>query len=152
MHYDSALSIGRRIQSGETSSLAVTDHLLDRIGELDSELKSFVTVCADQAREAAINADQEIEGDQCRPGDRSGQTSLTTTWRSNCCERPAGYRWHYDYLRDEDPREPGAVKERVRGRSLASGRCRVAWKTQTDRGSVCSTSSFGRGAHQSMEF
>ena len=57
MHYDSALSIGRRIQSGETSSLAVTNHLLDRIVELDSDLKSFVTVCADQARAAAINAD-----------------------------------------------------------------------------------------------
>ena len=66
MHYDSALSIGRRIQSGETSSLAVTDHLLDRIGEFDSKLKSFVTVCADQAREAAINADQEIEAGKLR--------------------------------------------------------------------------------------
>ena len=66
MHYDSALSIGRRIQSGETSSLAVTNHLLDRIVELDSDLKSFVTVCADQARAAAITADQEIEAGKLR--------------------------------------------------------------------------------------
>jgi amidase len=66
MHYDSALSIGQRIQSGETSSLAVTDYLLSRIDKFDSELKSFVTVCADHAREAAIKADQEIEAGKLR--------------------------------------------------------------------------------------
>ena len=66
MHYDSALSIGQRIQSGETSSLAVTDHLLSRIDKFDSELKSFVTVCADHSREAAIKADQEIEAGKLR--------------------------------------------------------------------------------------
>jgi amidase len=58
-HFD-LVEIGRRIQTGEFSSLAVTRAVLDRIARLDRRLKSYATVTADLALSQAEEADAEI--------------------------------------------------------------------------------------------
>ena len=54
------VEIGRRIQTGEFSSLAVTRAVLDRIARLDPRLKSYATVTADLALSQAEETDAEI--------------------------------------------------------------------------------------------
>jgi amidase len=60
LHYLELLDIAQRIQSREISSVEVTQALLERIGNVDRELRSYATVMAEQAMAAARQADSEI--------------------------------------------------------------------------------------------
>ncbi|MDB5732794.1 MAG: putative amidase, partial [Variovorax sp.] len=60
LHYLELLEVGKLVQSKELSSVEVTQAQLDRIGELDGALKSYVTVMADSALLTAQQADAEI--------------------------------------------------------------------------------------------
>ena len=60
LHYDTLLSVGARIQTGEMSAKEVTQAQLDRIAEIDPNLNSYATVCGERALEQAERADQEI--------------------------------------------------------------------------------------------
>lgn len=66
LHYLDLLEVGRRIQAKDVSSVDVTRALLDRIDRLDGELKSYVTVTADQALSDAARADAEIAKGEIR--------------------------------------------------------------------------------------
>jgi amidase len=48
------------IQAKEVSPVEITEHILDRIGELDKRYKSYATVLSDQAMDSAKKAEQEI--------------------------------------------------------------------------------------------
>ena len=56
----SATELGERIASKEISSLEAVDAYLDRIDEVDQKLNSYITVCADEARQQARLAGEEI--------------------------------------------------------------------------------------------
>ena len=58
--YLSATELGERIAAGEISSVEATDAYLDRIGQLDGNYASYITVTAERAREDARRADAEI--------------------------------------------------------------------------------------------
>lgn len=58
LHYQSLAETCRQIKSGARSSMAVTEATLQRIAELDGELKSFVMVLAEQALARAAELDQ----------------------------------------------------------------------------------------------
>ena len=58
--YLSATELGGYIAAREISPLEAVEAYLDRIGEVDSKLNAYVTVCADQAREEARLAGAEI--------------------------------------------------------------------------------------------
>ena len=60
LHYLELLDVGERIQSKELSSVEVTRAQLDRIQQLDGQLKSYVIVMAEQAIADALQADKEI--------------------------------------------------------------------------------------------
>jgi len=60
MHFDTAVNTAAKIRSGETTSVAVTEGLLERIRQLQPTLKPFVTICADEAITAAERADQQL--------------------------------------------------------------------------------------------
>ncbi|SEH14423.1 aspartyl-tRNA(Asn)/glutamyl-tRNA(Gln) amidotransferase subunit A [Natronorubrum sediminis] len=64
----SASELANRIRTGDvTASDAVEAHL-EQIEHVDDELNAFVTVCADDAREAAAEADRALErGDDVGP-------------------------------------------------------------------------------------
>ncbi len=49
LHYLELLEVGRLIQSKELSSVEVTQAQLDRIGQVDGGLRSYVRVMADSA-------------------------------------------------------------------------------------------------------
>ena len=51
--YLSATELGGHIASKEISPLEAVEAYLTRIGEVDSKLNAYITVCADQAREEA---------------------------------------------------------------------------------------------------
>ena len=66
LHYLDLLDVGRRIQSGEMTSVGVTESMLARIKAEDPRLRSFVTVMAEQAMADARKADQEIAAGRAR--------------------------------------------------------------------------------------
>jgi len=57
MHNKSIAELSALLASGEVSSVALTQHFLNRIETLDPELNSFVTVTAEQALADAATAD-----------------------------------------------------------------------------------------------
>ena len=58
--YLSATELGERIAGGQISSVDATEAYLERIGQLDGNYASYITVTADRAREDARRADAEI--------------------------------------------------------------------------------------------
>lgn len=66
LHYLELLEVGRLIQSKELSSVEVTQAQLDRIGQVDGGLRSYVRVMADSALAEAKRADAEIARGESR--------------------------------------------------------------------------------------
>ena len=60
LHFASLTDVARLIESGELSSMELTELMLKRIETIDDRLMSYATLMADQAREAARSADEEI--------------------------------------------------------------------------------------------
>ncbi len=60
LHYMTITELARLIGSREISPVEVTRGILERIEELDGHLKSYATVMADHALEAAARAEREI--------------------------------------------------------------------------------------------
>ena len=59
MHFDSIQQVSERLRRGETTSLALTEQLIERIARYDQGLNAFITVTADAALQAASEADAE---------------------------------------------------------------------------------------------
>ncbi|MEL6367931.1 MAG: amidase family protein, partial [Pseudomonadota bacterium] len=59
MHFDSIQQISEHLRNGETTSLALTEHLLERIARFDDDLNAYITVTTDTAIQAAEAADAE---------------------------------------------------------------------------------------------
>ncbi|ELY57753.1 amidase [Natronolimnohabitans innermongolicus] len=57
----SAAELATRIRTGDVTATEVVDAHLERIEHRDDEINAFVTVCADEARDAAAEADRAIE-------------------------------------------------------------------------------------------
>ncbi len=64
--YLSATELGERIAGGQISSVDATEAYLERIGRLDGNYASYITVTADRAREDARRADAEIAAGNIR--------------------------------------------------------------------------------------
>jgi amidase len=59
LHWLNLSDLARRIEAGEVSSLAATEHILHRIEQHNPRLHAYVTSMADSALEEAENADRE---------------------------------------------------------------------------------------------
>jgi len=66
LYYLDLVEVGRRIQARDVSSVEVTKALLERIGKLDRELKSYVRLMPEQALAEAQSADSEIRAGRLR--------------------------------------------------------------------------------------
>ena len=55
-----AADLGRRIRAGEISPVEATEAYLERIERIDGRINSYITVSADEARQAAAEAEREI--------------------------------------------------------------------------------------------
>ncbi|MEK7387887.1 MAG: amidase [candidate division NC10 bacterium] len=60
LHWRSMAELGRMVATKEVSPVEVVRAHLDRVAALDAKLKSFITVCGDQALEAARAAEAEL--------------------------------------------------------------------------------------------
>jgi amidase len=60
LHFASLRDVAQLIESGEMSPVELTELMLTRIETIDDRLMSYATVMADQAREAARSAEEEI--------------------------------------------------------------------------------------------
>ncbi|ARS88468.1 amidase [Natrarchaeobaculum aegyptiacum] len=58
----SATELARRIRDGEVTATDAVEAHLERIETVDGEINAFVTVCADEARDAAAEADRALDG------------------------------------------------------------------------------------------
>jgi amidase len=66
LHYLTISQASELIHSRAISSEELTTHLLNRITDLDPQLKSYATVMGEQALAAAKHADQELQSDKPR--------------------------------------------------------------------------------------
>ena len=67
MHHFTVSELSRGLAKGEYSSLEITQHYLKRIKQLDNKINSFITVCEEQALEAAKAADLRRHHKQAGP-------------------------------------------------------------------------------------
>ncbi len=58
--------LGRLIQSGNVSAVEATEAYLERIDRIDGRVNSYITVCAEEARQAARAAEGEIAAGRYR--------------------------------------------------------------------------------------
>ncbi len=58
--------LGRLIRSGEISPVEATEAYLERIDRIDGRVNSYITVCHEEARQAARAAEQEITAGRYR--------------------------------------------------------------------------------------
>ena len=79
LHFRTITEIAEQIASKQLSPVDVTSAILERIEELDGQLKSYATVIAEQAMAAAQVAEREIN---------AGTYRGPTPWCSYCCEGP----------------------------------------------------------------
>ena len=62
----SAAELGRLIRAREVSPVEATEAYLERIDRIDGRLNSYITVCHDEARQAARDAERAIAAGQYR--------------------------------------------------------------------------------------
>ncbi len=67
MHTKTLTELSAMLQAGEVSSVALTEHFLDRIEQYDQDLNSFITVTREEALEAARAADERIQAGNAGP-------------------------------------------------------------------------------------
>ncbi len=59
--------LSRSLRTGETSSVELTRHYLDRIKRVNSDLNAYITVCEEQALAQAEAADKRLAGGESSP-------------------------------------------------------------------------------------
>jgi len=67
MHNKSIKELAAGLRAGDYSSVELTQYFLDRIQRLDGKLNSFITVCGDEALNAAKIADQQLKTEEASP-------------------------------------------------------------------------------------
>jgi aspartyl-tRNA(Asn)/glutamyl-tRNA(Gln) amidotransferase subunit A len=60
VHFETISEVGKRLRSGEITSMALTELMLERIDARNDRLNAFMTVTADVALEQARQADEEL--------------------------------------------------------------------------------------------
>ncbi len=105
LHYSELVEIGRLVQKRELSSVAATQAQLDRIRQLDGQLKSYAYVMTTSALEQARAADQEIAAGKVR-GPLHG---VPIAVKDLCWTKDAPTAAGMKIYRDNRPREDATV-------------------------------------------
>jgi amidase len=105
LHYSELVEIGRLVQKRELCSVAATQAQLDRIRQLDGQLKSYAYVMTTSALEQARAADQEIAAGKVR-GPLHG---VPIAVKDLCWTKDAPTAAGMKIYRDNRPREDATV-------------------------------------------
>jgi amidase len=115
LHYLELVDIGQRIQRKELSPVEVTQAQLDRIGQVDGALKSYVIVMAEQALADARQAEAEIAKGHIRGPLHGVPVAVKDLCWTKGVATAAGMTLYQDFVPTEDGtavrklREAGAV-------------------------------------------
>lgn len=110
LHYSELVEIGQLIQKRELSSVAATQFQLDRIAQLDGQLKSYAYVMATSALEQAKAADLEIAAGKVRGPLHGVPIAVKDLCWTKDAPTAAGMKIH----RDNRPKEDATVVVRLK--------------------------------------
>ncbi len=142
VHFASLLDAAGLIESGQLSPVDLTRSMLDRIEAVDGRLKSYATVMADCAIEAARKAEQEIAGGTYR-GPLHG---MPIAVKDLCFTKGSRTMGGTGVFKDFVPTYDGTVVSAV-----ATCGCRPARQAEPDRRGDGRLSPGLRDPRQSME-
>ncbi len=134
---ESALTLARRLRSGEIRSRDLTESVLQRIEERDPHLNAFITVTRDQALEAADRADRRFQEEKSAPL----LNGLPVAVKDNLCTRGIPTTCAAAILQDYVPPYNATVVERLKRNGAV-----IVGKTNLDQfgmGSSTENSVFG---------
>ena len=100
--YLGLVDIGRRIRARQLSSIEVTQALLQRIAQLDVQLRSYATVTAEQALTSAAEADREIGRGEDRGPLHGVPVGVKDLCYSKGIPTAAGMPIHKNFVPDRD--------------------------------------------------
>jgi amidase len=115
LHYLALVDVGQRIQRKELSPVEVTQAQLDRIGQVDGALQSYVIVMAEQALADARQAEAEIAKGEIRGPLHGVPVAVKDLCWTKGVATAAGMTLYKDFVPTEDGtavrklREAGAV-------------------------------------------
>ncbi len=115
LHYLELVDVGQRIQRKELSPVEVTQAQLDRIGQVDGALQSYVIVMAEQALADARRAEAEIAKGEIRGPLHGVPVAVKDLCWTKGVATAAGMTLYKDFVPTEDGtavrklREAGAV-------------------------------------------
>ena len=98
----SATQLSGLIASKEVSPVEATQAYLDRIGEIDGKLNSYITVCADEALAEAKQAEQEIVSGRCIGPMHGIPVAVKDQFRTKGIRTTNGSTIHKDLVPQED--------------------------------------------------
>ena len=98
----SATELSRLIEAKEVSPVEATEAYLERIGRVDGSLNSYITVCGDEALQAAREAEQAIaQGNYLGPM-HGIPTAVKDQFYTRGIRTTAGSTILWDFVPDED--------------------------------------------------
>jgi aspartyl-tRNA(Asn)/glutamyl-tRNA(Gln) amidotransferase subunit A len=128
VHFETISEVGKRLRSGEITSTALTELMLDRIEAHNDKLNAFITVTADLGREQARQADEELSRGQDRGPLHGIPVAVKDLFATKGIRTTCGSKLFEDWVPDHDAtavkrlREAGTVLLGKTGlHELASG-------------------------------
>ena len=115
IHFEKISEVGKKLRSGEISSIALTELMLERINEHNGKLNAFITVTSELAREQARQADEELLSGHDRGGLHGIPIAVKDLFATNGIRTTCGSKLFEDWIPDHDAtavtrlREAGAV-------------------------------------------
>lgn len=101
-HWLSLLEVSRLIASRALSPVALTQHMLDRIRRIDTNLKSYAILMADQAMSAATEAEREINAGNYRGPLHGVPVAVKDLFYTRGVRTMGGTQVLKDFVPDED--------------------------------------------------
>ena len=107
----SAAELGRLIRNGEVSPVEATEAYLERIDRIDGRVNSYITVCADEARQAAREAEQAIASGQYRGPLHGVPVAVKDQFDTAGIRTTYGSALEWDHVPDQDAVVVAKLKE-----------------------------------------
>ena len=107
--------LGRLIQAKQVSPVEATEAYLERIDRIDGRVNSYITVCHEEARQAALAAEQEIVGGRYRGPLHGIPVAVKDQFDTAGIRTTYGSALEWDHVPDQDAvvvtklKESGAV-------------------------------------------